>query len=173
MKVTLNTERLILRPYEYSDAEVMFSTWASLPVVSKYMTWNPHTSIEETKSLIGLWIKQYDKEERINFAIVLKENNTLIGGIDVVGYLEDNIPVLGYNLAPKYWNNGYMSEACKCVIDFLFSLGHTKIRIDADVRNIASNRVIVKCGGVYLDTVEENRPMKNDKVNVNRYIVYK
>ena len=43
----------------------------------------------------------------------------------------------------------------------------------ADVRNIASKRVIVKCGGVYLDTVEEDRPMKNDKVNINRYIVYK
>ena len=48
------------------------------------------------------------EEERINFAIVLKENNELIGGIDVVGYL-DGVPVLGYCLSRKYWNNGYTS----------------------------------------------------------------
>jgi ribosomal-protein-alanine N-acetyltransferase len=173
MKITLETERLLLRPYVISDAEIMFSSWASLEIVSRYMTWNPHKSVDETRSLIEYWIKEYDKEERINFAITLKSSGELIGGIDVVGYLEDKTPVIGYNLAPKYWNNGYTTEACKAVIELLFSKGFTKIRIDADVRNIASNRVIVKCGGIYLDTVEDARPMKGDTVMVNRYIVSK
>lgn len=172
MKLTLETERLILRPFELDDAESMFNNWASDEEVTKYLTWNTHKSIEETKQVLAFWVSQYEKEERINFAIVYKENNELIGGIDVVGYLE-GVPVIGYNLSRKYWNKGIMSEACKKVIELLFSLNHEKIIIEAMVENIGSNRVIQKCGGVYDSTSEEYIPKKEKTVTINRYIVYR
>ena len=118
MKLTLETDRLILRPFELDDAKSMFNNWASDDEVTKYLTWNTHKSIEETKEILAFWVNQYEKEERINFAIVYKENNELIGGIDVVGYLE-GVPVIGYNLSRKYWNKGIMTEACKKVIELL------------------------------------------------------
>ena len=172
MKVTLNTDRLILRPWNIDDAEDMFLTWANDEEVCKYLTWNAHSSVDVTKMIISSWIKEYEKEERINFAIVLKDTNKLIGGIDVVGYLE-NVPVIGYNLGKKYWNNGYMSEACKCVIEFLFSLGHKMIKIDARKENIGSIRVIEKCGGKFIRTDNEYLPLKNINAEINRYIVTK
>ena len=100
MKYTLETERLKLRPREISDANEMFSNWANDPEVTKYLTWNPHDNVEVTQAIIEKWIDQYEKNERINFAIVLKETNALIGGIDVVGYIEGT-PVIGYVLAKK------------------------------------------------------------------------
>ena len=36
MKLTLETERLILRPFREDDAEAMFNGWASDPEVTKY-----------------------------------------------------------------------------------------------------------------------------------------
>lgn len=170
MKISLETKRLLLRPWMEDDYEAMFYGWANDPEVTKYMTWNAHNSIEETKQIINKWIKDYEKPERLNFAIVLKESNELIGGIDIVGYIE-NTPVIGYNLSKKYWNNGYMTEACKCVIDYLFSSGHKEIRIDAMVENIASNKVIQKCGGVFIKQEKQNRPLKNDTIIVNSYII--
>ena len=113
MKVTLETNRLILRPFEISDAEMMFNNWASDEEVTRYMTWNYHESIQTTKMILSNWVDEYQKPERYNFGIVLKETNELIGGIDVVGYL-DGIPVIGYVLSKKYWNNG--GELCK--LDF-------------------------------------------------------
>ena len=172
MRLTLETDRLILRPFELDDAESMFNNWASDDEVTKYLTWNTHKSIEETKEVLAFWVNQYEKEERINFAIVYKENNELIGGIDVVGYLE-GVPVIGYNLSRKYWNKGIMTEACKKVIELLFSLNHEKIIIEAMVENIGSNRVIQKCGGVYDSTYDDYIPKKEKTVTINKYIVYK
>jgi ribosomal-protein-alanine N-acetyltransferase len=170
MKIILETNRLILRPFEYSDAEAMFNNWASDDEVTKYLTWSTHKSIEDTKYVLNLWINQYDKPERINFAITLKETHELIGGIDVVGYI-DNTPVIGYNLSRKYWNNGYMSEACKTVINYLFSLGYETIRIDAAKDNLASNRVIQKCGGIYLEDYNDYFPLKDKYMTINKYII--
>lgn len=172
MKLTLETKRLILRPFEIDDANEMFNNWASDSEVTKYLTWNNHTDIEQTKEILSIWINQYEKPERINFAIVLKETNELIGGIDVVGYLE-GIPVIGYTLSRKYWNNSYMSEACKKVIEYLFEIGHKKIRIDAVVENIGSNKVIKKCGGKLFDTIEEYYKIKDKTFRINCYYVEK
>ena len=169
MRLTLESERLILRPWEISDAHDMFYLWASDPEVTKYLTWDTHRDINDTKAILNLWIKEYEKPERINFAIVLKETGELIGGIDVVGYME-GVPIIGYNLAKKYWNHGYMTEACKRLINYLFSIGHKEIRIDAAEENIGSNRVIIKCGGVFLKSEYEEFPSKG-RLLINRYII--
>lgn len=175
MKLTLETERLILRAFEVEDAQDMFDGWTSDPVVARYVTWNAHKNAEETAQLLSIWSAEYEKPERLNFAIVLKANNKLIGGIDVVGYIGgvNGTPVIGYNLAQKYWGNGYMTEACQCVIDYLFSKGYSEIRIDAMSENIASIKVIQKCGGVFLETEEEYIPAKGKAVAINKYIVKK
>ena len=173
MKLTLETERLILRPFKEDDAEAMFHGWASDTEVTRYLTWKIHENIDVTKALLEQWVKEYEIPSRLNFAIVLKETNLLIGGIDVVGYLGgvEGTPVIGYNLGKAFWNKGYMTEACKCLIDYLFSKGYSEIRIDAMTENIASIRVIEKCGGIFLKTEEEYFESKGKTVSVNRYIV--
>ena len=161
MKIILETERLILRPFEKTDTYQMFHNWASDPEVTKYMTWNPHESIETTKKIIDMWIEEYQKAERINFAI---------GGIDVCGYIEGT-PVIGYVLSRKYWNNGYMTEAGLEVIKFLKSLGYNKIKIDAVIENIGSNKVIQKLGGKLINQKEEYFENKKQKFFINEYLV--
>ena len=169
---TLETDRLILRPFEENDAIAIFNNWASDPEVTKYLTWNHHSDIKQTNEILSIWLKQYEKPERINFGIVLKDTNELIGGIDVVGYIE-GVPVIGYCISRKHWNNGYTTEAFKKVIEFLFSLDHKTIRVDAMVDNIASNKVILKCGGKYVNTYEEFTPNKNRTDKINSYIIKK
>lgn len=170
MKLTLETERLILRPFREDDAEDMFYGWAGDDEVTKYLTWNTHENIDTTKYVLNLWLNEYEKPETVRFAIELKNEHTLIGGIDVVEY-EDGNPVIGYVISRKYWNNGYMTEACKCVLNYLFSKGYTEVKIDALVENIGSNRVIQKCGGILIKTVEDVLPSKNKNIIVNRYVV--
>lgn len=173
MRLTMETERLILRPFVMDDAQAMFDTWANDPEVTKYLTWPPHESVETTKKIVSQWVEQYKKSERLNFAIVLKENSQLIGGIDVAGYLGGvhGTPVLGCAIARKYWNSGYVTEATKCVLTLLFAKGYKEVRIDAQVENLGSNKVIQKCGGQFLRTEEDARPLKGDTVMINRYIV--
>ena len=64
-----------------------------------------------------------------------------------------------------------MTEACRRVLEHLFSLGYKEVKIDAMPENIGSNRVIEKCGGEFIGTEEMELPRKNRKAAVNRYIV--
>lgn len=54
MKVTLETNRLSLRPFVETDAIDMYNNWASDDEVTKYLTWNTHQNIEVSKSIIDL-----------------------------------------------------------------------------------------------------------------------
>ena len=170
MKLTLETERLRLRPFRLDDTETMFERWTSDDEVTKYVTWITHQSVEETKALLARWVAEYERPERLNFAIELKDGGGLIGGIDVVKYL-DGVPVIGYNLSRACWGRGYMTEACRRVLDYLFSQGFAEVKIDAMVENIGSNRVIQKCGGELIATEEDYHPVKDRTVLVNRYVV--
>ena len=171
MKLTLETDRLRLRPFRLDDAEAMFSRWASDDEVTKYLTWPTHTDLEQTRAILARWVAEYEQPERLNFAIELKEEgNKLIGGIDVVHY-DEGMPVIGYNLSRAYWGRGIMTEACRRVLDYLFSQGFEAVKIDAIAENIGSNRVIRKCGGELVKTETEHLKLKDKDVTVNRYIV--
>ncbi len=166
MKLTLETERLILRPFREEDAEDMFYGWASDDEVTKYLTWNTHKSIDETKYILNLWVSEYEQPERLNFAVELKDGNKLIGGIDVVGY-DEGIPVIGYNLAKKYWNKGYMTEACRCVLNYLFSQGYEEVKIDAKKRDcfIGQSRFDCLFGLIFFRDVFQVQVMYNCREN--------
>ena len=171
MKLTLETDRLRLRPFRLDDAEAMFSRWASDDEVTKYLTWPTHTDVEQTRALLARWVAEYEQPERLNFAIELKEEgDRLIGGIDVVRY-DEGTPVIGYNLSRAYWGRGIMTEACRRVLDYLFSQGFEAVKMDAIVENAGSNRVIQKCGGELVKTETEHLKLKDRDVSVNRYIV--
>ena len=169
----LSTERLILRRLTNEDANSIYNNWANDPEVTKYVTWNEHKSIEDTKQILAIWLKEYKEPKTIRYGIVLKENNELIGAIDVVDYIDNN-PEIGYCLSRKYWNKGYMTEACKAVVEYLFAIGYKTILIEADERNIGSNRVIEKVGFKY--TNKETKPcssFKPDIITVNWYKIIK
>ena len=57
---------------------------------------------------------------------------------------------MGYALDEKFWNNGYMTEAAKAMIDYAFEKFELDVlSIQTNVVNIASQKVIEKVGFVY------------------------
>ena len=160
IKNELIGQRIILRKLRLKDAQVMYESWATDPEVTKYMSWNPHQSIEETKNLLTHWIEEDELYSPIRYGIVLKSNNELVGTIDAIERGRGSDLVLGYCLTRKYWNQGLMTEAVKLLIAYLKRLGFNKLMVDAAVPNIGSNRVIKKCGGVFIK--EEQRSYCND-----------
>ena len=171
MRINLETNRLLLRPFQNTDLND-FYLWASDSEVTKYLTWQTHKNLEVSKMILDKWIQEYEEPKRINFAICLKKINKVIGQVDVINY-EGNIPVLGYVSNRNYWNNGYMSEAVNKVIEYLFNLGYEKIKIEAMVENIGSNKVIQKCGGVFYGTRIHDYKLKNEKRVINEYYITK
>ena len=144
---TLQTERLLLRPFTYEDAEDVFSCWESDPDVAKYMFWTSHNDIEKTKEWITFEIGQIEKDDWYRFAIVLKDTDELIGTGLIYFEEEVNAWEIGYNLGKKYWGKGYTTEAMKQIISFAQEeLGITEIVGRYAKENPASGKVMEKLG---------------------------
>ena len=152
----IETDRLILRRYKIEDADAMYKTWASDSEVTKFLTWQPHPSVEVSRSIIENWLKEYSDKKYYQWAIVLKDNgNEPIGDISVVHMNEDISMVhIGYCLGRAWWRRGIMSEALKAVMDFMFDTVEVN-RVEArhDPRNPNSGKVMQKCGMKYEGTL--------------------
>ncbi|MEZ2238447.1 GNAT family N-acetyltransferase [Microcoleus sp.] len=144
---TIETERLLLRKITLNDANDMFE-YGSDPLVSQYTMWSTHTSIEDTKSFLRSLTKMYKKRELIDWGIVHKSEQKLIGTCGYVEWSMNNSRAqIGYALSRKYWNQGYMSEAVSAIIDFGFrEMSLNKIEARCAQENIASARVMEKVG---------------------------
>ena len=150
----LETERLILRPLTPDDAETAF-IWHSDPRVNKFMSYPLYTDISQTVR----WITEIvPVEEDIHWGIVLKESNKVVGMIAVFDIQNARMGDIGYRIHPEYWNMGITTEALKEVVRFIFE--NTEIeRLNgrADVRNVASNKVMEKCGFIKEGTIRQGK----------------
>lgn len=145
---TIETERLILRRFELSDAEDMFNNWASSKIVTKFMTWQPYESSKDVEGYISTVIAGYADNSNYNWCIEWKENGQAIGSISVVRMRNDIAEAcVGYCLSEKYWRRGIMTEAFTSVIKFLFEeVGVNRITASHNVDNPNSGKVMLKCG---------------------------
>lgn len=136
------TERLILRPLEMTDAEHIFNTWTSDPRVTKFMAYSTHKSVDETKQ----WIMGADNEKLLYAGFQLKETGKLIGSGGAFYQSQYDRWSLVYNIAYDYWNNGYTTEALKKIVDFLRAKGIKRFIAENAVDNLYSEKVIEKIG---------------------------
>lgn len=114
----LETPRLILRPWQMTDLEDMY-TLAKNPHVGPRAGWRPHQSREESRLILSRMITAPDV-----FAVVLRQNDKVIGMISAgVDSSRRNLAAksIGCALNEEYWNHGYMSEAVNRMIQYLFA----------------------------------------------------
>ena len=111
----------------------------------------PHKSEEESKEIIQFFIDSND-----TYAIVLQENNKVIGSVGIHERYPDETlrhlkqRELGFVLNPKYWGLGIMPEVVNYLIDYGFNeLGLDIIWCGHFDFNLNSMRVQEKCGFKY------------------------
>lgn len=141
----IKTQRLILRKFTIDDANDMFKNWANDERVTRFLTWEPHGNIENTKELLILWCNGYENHENYNWAI--EYSGKVVGSLSVVRINNrDEYAEIGYCLSYEFWNKGIMTEAANAVIDFLFEkVGVNKVCISHAIKNPASGMVAKKC----------------------------
>lgn len=164
MMPILESERLLFRKLELTDAEAMFEM-DSDPDVHLYLGNNPVKSIDEVRDVIENIQWQYKTFGIGRMAVILKETNDFLGwaGLKRERNLKDRgiFCDLGYRFLKKHWGKGYATESAKAFVDYGFTvLNLEKINAYADAANIASCKALEKAGlkGVEnfeLDGVEE------------------
>ena len=150
---TLETERLILRPFQETDLEDLYA-YASVEGVGESAGWPHHTSLETSRRVLESFI-----QGRNIFAVVWKETGRVIGSLGLHESWTEQEPEyrglrcveIGYVLAKEFWGRGLMTEAVKRVIRYCFE----ECCLDALTichfeENDRSRRVIEKCGFRYV-----------------------
>lgn len=153
--VVLKTERLILRPFTLEDLNDFYE-YAKVDGVGQMAGWLPHQNIEKSKQILDNFIN-----EKKTFAITY--NNKVIGSLGIELYDEKKIPEynfqkgreIGFVLAKDYWGQGFMPEAVKAVIKYLFEgVKLDFITCEHFNDNLQSKRVQEKCGFKFVKEVK-------------------
>lgn len=156
----LKTNRLNLRILQESDAEQMWP-YVSNPDLPKYMSWEAHTDIEQTRKFRRESADDLKQGTKITWGIFkvhsfcgvisLTDIQWEIGACETGGTAE-----LGYWLVPEAWGKGLMLEAIQAVLEFGFE--QIKLRT-VNVAHVSDNRqsqsVIEKTGFRYIGERKE------------------
>lgn len=145
----LDTERLCLRRYAQGDAVDIFKNYATDAEVTKFLSWPPYERLADLESFIGGQIASYDDTSR--YVWVIQYQGEVIGSISVTASDEQNaVCEIGYCMGRAYWGKGFMTEALRAVLRFLFmEVDYHRIYAKHDVENPASCRVMEKSGMAY------------------------
>ena len=147
--IKLETERLIIRPYEEKDLPEYFKLFSDKQNMYFLDDLILNTVEEAEKDLKNtIEINKTGKARR--FCAALKEDDKLIGGL---GYdVKTETPVgkivhMGWFIMPEYQNKGYITEAAKKVLEFAF-LHDNCVRVETGCYkdNIPTQKVMEKAG---------------------------
>ena len=167
--MVLETERLILRPWEETDAAELYK-YAKDPRVGPIAGWPVHTSVDNSRQIIREVLAVPE-----TYAIVLKETGLPVGSIGLHHNdlaRGDDEAELGYWLGVPYWGRGIVPEAARELLRHAFEdLRLERVWCGYYNGNEKSKRVQEKLGFQYQWTTE-NAPVlqmnETRKGHVNR-----
>ena len=126
-KYFMETQRLILRPWNESDAESLYK-YAKDPAIGPIAGWPPHTSVENSKDVIRNILSAPE-----TYAVVLKETNEPIGSVGIMfgngvhsADMKEGDAEIGYWIGVPYWGQGLIPEAVNRLLKRCFDELDTK-----------------------------------------------
>ena len=150
--MTLQTNRLILRPWNEDDAEDLY-TYACDPEVGPSAGWRPHTNAADSREIIRTVLSAPNV-----FAVCLRDDGKPIGS---VGFHRNDLATgddeyeLGYWLGKPFWGQGIIPEASREMLRYAFEeLGMNRIWCGYYDGNEKSRRVQEKLGFVHQRSTE-------------------
>lgn len=141
----IETDRLILRPYNLDDVEDVLS-YASDPEWALYLgpVPQPYTRAD-AEGFLANQLSQ-DRTRRASWAI--EYAGFAVGGVNIGFDPENRVGTIGYSIARRLWGKGLTTEAAGAVIDASFAayVELNRIQATTDERNAGSLRVLEKLG---------------------------
>ena len=169
---TLETPRLVLRRMTMRDAKDVFA-YSRDEEVARHVLWSAQRDVSEARDYIRYMLRRYRNDQPSSWGIILKREERLVGTIGYMDYSEDNGCVeVGYSLARRLWNGGYMTEALRRVIGYTFeAMDVNRIEAQHELDNPASGRVMEKCGMTREGVLRQHLYNKGQYVDVALYAI--
>jgi RimJ/RimL family protein N-acetyltransferase len=142
----LETERLILRPFESGDARDLHAVHSD-PSTFEFIGSGPPLSLDETRARIARVAAHFEEHGFAMSAVVERSSGRVIGDCGLQ-MLEGGPDIeVGYRVGVAWRSRGYATEAAGAWLSYGFeTLGLDRIVAVAWPSNTASRRVMEKCG---------------------------
>jgi 8-oxo-dGTP diphosphatase len=165
--LVLECARLVLRPLARSDVRAVVELAGDEAVATRTSRIPYPLTAEDAEG----WIVDAEGgnalDDEIVFAIERREDSRLIGAIGLVLGQEGAPPSVGYWLGRPFWNQGFVTEAVRRLLDFAFDvLGVAAIQAEAFPDNAASIRVQKKVGLEYVGREMQPAPARGGEREV-------
>lgn len=161
----LETKRLLLRPWELSDAENLYK-YAKDPMIGPMAGWPVHTSVDNSAFIIKSVLSAPE-----TYAVVSNETQCAIGSIGLmIGKASDlaqneQEAEIGYWIGVPFWGQGLIPEAAQEIIRYAFEELDIKILWCGYFEgNVKSKRAQEKCGFHYHHTIFNKECVLLDEV---------
>ena len=154
---TLETERLVLRPFSLQDAATVQQLAGDVAVADTTLN-IPHPYLD---GMAEDWISKHGeafaKLEGLTLAITRKSDGSVVGAISLIGIADGHRAELAYWIGKPYWNQGFCTEAGRAVVRFAFrDLGLLRVHAWHFGRNPASGRIMRKLGMRHEGTLRQH-----------------
>lgn len=154
---TIETKRLTLRSFAYTDSASMLKNWVADEQVQLMYAEPVYTTEAAVKELLDKYISSYEKEDYYRWAVIEKESGECIG--QIAYFLVDSknhFAEIEYCIGVDYQRKGYATEATRAIIDYGFEqINLHKVQICVRPSNTPSRQVIEKCGFIYEGTLRD------------------
>ena len=171
----IETDRLILRRFAYTDDAAMLKYWIADEKIQSMYAEPIYTTKEAVKELLDKYISSYEKEDYYRWAVIEKKSRECIG--QIAYFLVDNknhFAEIEYCIGSNFQCQGYATEATKAIIAYGFDkMKLHKVQICTKSINEPSKRVIEKCGFVYEGTLRDYFYMDGEYVGRLYYSMLK
>ena len=159
MAPLLETERLILRPWQEEDAEAALAVYGEAGV-ARWLS--PAMDRVPNGNAMRLILQQWIAEDaRLvspagRWAIELREDHRVVGGAILLPLPPDNEDLeMGWQLNPEVWGRGYATEAGRAVARWAFAEGFDEVVAVARVANARAGATARRIGMEWVGETEK------------------
>ncbi len=154
---TLETVRLILRPFTLADAPEVQRLTSDREIASTTLSIAHPYEDGMAERWISSHQAKFEQGTQIHFAITRRTDGAVMGNVLLYLTPAHQRAELGYWIGQPYWNQGYTSEAAEAVLAYAFTtLDLHRVVAEHLTRNPASGRVMEKIGMTHEGTLHHH-----------------
>lgn len=140
----LTTARLVLRRPLWTDAEAIFTRYSADPEVTRFLGWQRHNSVDDTRKFLDFSDEEWDRWRAGPYLIEHLDGGWLLGCTGF-HFETPTRAMIGYVLAKDSWGFGYATEALGAIVRLGKELKVQELRALCHPDHVASQRVLEKC----------------------------
>lgn len=146
----LETERLLLRPLELSDAPMLSKLANNIEIAATTLSMPFPYPEGAAESFIRALQESAELSPDLNLGMIRKADQQWMGIIHLGVNHRHQHAEFGYWIGVPYWSQGYTSEAAQRLVDHAFAdLGLRRVYASYFTHNVGSRRVMEKVGMTY------------------------